>query len=81
MTTAGCDLVGQVRTIESPLMTDLVAAMWHLERIAETAGSPAEEAAHYDGRADDQLRGWVLANAERIQQALNTITAPYATTT
>lgn len=79
--TNDCQMVDQVQTVESPLITDLVAAMRHLERIAETTGTPADEVAHYNGHASaDQFRDWVLGNANRIQQALDTITAPYKTT-
>ncbi|MFE1451987.1 hypothetical protein [Streptomyces olivaceoviridis] len=73
--------INQVRTVESPLIAELVAAMRHLEHAAQAAGTPADEASHYSGRiTTEQLGQWVLGNADRIRRALDRITAPYKPT-
>lgn len=73
-----CQLVAAVRRVETPLITELVAAMFHLERLAETAGTPEQEAAAYTHDVTaEQHRSFVLGNADRIRRALETITAPY----
>ncbi|MFI6112673.1 MULTISPECIES: hypothetical protein [Streptomycetaceae] len=75
---ASCDHVRKVALIETPLITDLVAAMKHLEAAAARAGSPAEEARACRGQVSEEVfASWITGNAARVRAALNRITAPY----
>lgn len=74
--TVACDHVRTVARIETALITDLVAAMAHLEAAADRAGSPAAEA--QAGRVTEEVfASWVLHNAARVRAALARITTPY----
>lgn len=71
-----CDHVRAVARIETPLITDLVAAMAHLEAAAARAGSPAAQA--QAGHVSEEVfASWVLHNAARVRAALDRITTPY----
>jgi hypothetical protein len=60
------------------MISDLVVATLHLERLAKTAGPPDHEAtAHTNGLTPEQHRSFLLGNAARIRAALDTITEPY----
>ncbi|MFE9428965.1 hypothetical protein ACFYNO_39150 [Kitasatospora sp. NPDC006697] len=73
-----CDHARRIAHIETPLITDLVAAMAHLEAAAARAGSPAQEARACRGQVSEELfASWITANAARVRVALNRITAPY----
>lgn len=73
---AACDHVRTVALIETPLITDLVAAMAHLETAAERHDGPAAEARRSQV-TEEVFSSWVLGNAARIRTALDRITAPY----
>ncbi|MER5356499.1 hypothetical protein ABT093_40040 [Kitasatospora sp. NPDC002551] len=76
--TVACDHARKIAHIETPLITDLVAAMWHLEAAAARAGSPAQEARACRGQVSEELfASWITSNAARVRAALNRITAPY----
>lgn len=74
---AECSLVTRVRKVETPVITELVAALFHLENIAQSAATPQEQAAAQHSGTPERHRRFVLDNAARIQRALDTITAPY----
>ncbi|MEH0557465.1 hypothetical protein [Streptomyces sp. B21-101] len=74
------ELVGPSTRTETPVISELVVAMLHLEHLAETAGPPEDEtAAHVNGITPEQQRSFVLGNADRIRAALDKIIAPYET--
>lgn len=76
-----CAHVHSVARIETHLITDLVAALRHLEDAATRAGSPAEEARACRHEVPEELfTSWVRDNAERIRAALDQLTAPYVAT-
>ncbi|GHE34144.1 hypothetical protein [Streptomyces capitiformicae] len=67
-----------VRHAETPMISDLVVATLHLERLAKTAGPPDHEAtAHTNGLTPEQHRSFVVDHAARIRDALDKITDPY----
>lgn len=79
---ATCRHAGSAARVETPLITDMVAAMGHLETAASRAGSPAEEARACRGQVTEEVFAtWVLGNAERITTALDRLTAPYSPAT
>ncbi|WP_372412639.1 hypothetical protein [Streptomyces luteireticuli] len=74
-----CDLVRNVARVETPMITEMVAAMFHLERLAQRVGTPQEEVEAYEGRADlARHRRYVLDADARIRRALDQLTEPYA---
>ncbi|MCG7524033.1 hypothetical protein MHW47_06200 [Streptomyces sp. OfavH-34-F] len=74
---AACDHVRTVARIETPLITDLVAAMAHLETAAERHDGPVAEARH--GHVTEEgFSSWIRSSAARIRTALDRITAPYS---
>ncbi|MFF5147853.1 hypothetical protein ACFY6U_50495 [Streptomyces sp. NPDC013157] len=75
-----CALGDRVAGIETPMLTEMAAATFHLERLQSTVGTPEQELAAY--KADmtaDRHRDYVLGAADRIRRALGTLTAPYET--
>ncbi|MBV9022733.1 MAG: hypothetical protein JO362_02730 [Streptomycetaceae bacterium] len=79
---AFCDHVRTLARIEMPLITDLVAAMDHLEAAAGRTRSLSEDARACRSQVSQEVFGsWVLGNAARIREALERITAPYQAST
>lgn len=70
----GCDHVLRISTIESPLITELVAALSHLESAAAVAGTPAAlELPSGKTVTTEQMSDWVAMNSSRIRTLLETI--------
>jgi hypothetical protein len=74
---ADCALVRHIASVETPMVTELLAAMLHLERLAHNAGTPEQENQAYGNTSPEQYRSYVLENAARIRKALDEITTPY----
>ncbi|MFF8618132.1 hypothetical protein [Streptomyces sp. NPDC015350] len=77
---SGCPHADRVSGMETPMITELVAAMFHLEGLLETVGTPDQElAAHPVPISPERHRKYVLDAADRIRRALDELTAPYGT--
>ncbi|GAA2264721.1 hypothetical protein GCM10010232_66090 [Streptomyces amakusaensis] len=78
---SGCPFADRVSRTETPMLTAMAAAMFHLEHLVETVGTPEQErAAHTAPVSAEHHREYVLGNAARIRRALDELTAPYETT-
>lgn len=71
-----CQHAARVVRIEAPVVTELVAAMAHLDEALTS--DPQASAAHYAPRAQEHLVGdWIRANAERIRAQLDALVTRY----
>ncbi len=74
----GCPLADRVSGTETPMVTEMVGAMFHLEGLLESVGTPEQELAAYTVPVTpEQHREYVLDAADRIRRALDQLTAPY----
>lgn len=70
----GCDHVLRISAVESPLITELVAALSHLESAAAVAGTPAAlELPGGSTVTTEQMGDWVAMNSSRVRTLLETI--------
>jgi hypothetical protein len=78
----GCPFADRVSGMETPMLTDMVGAMFHLEHLVEVVGTPEQELAAYTGpKTAEHHREYVLSAATRIRRAVDRLTAPYETAT
>ncbi|MDX3070404.1 hypothetical protein PV518_51260 [Streptomyces sp. ND04-05B] len=75
-----CALADRVAGMETPMLTEMAAATFHLERLLQSVGTPEQELAAYtvDMTAARHC-DYVLGAADRIRRALDKLTAPYET--
>uniref|UniRef100_UPI0015C5024D hypothetical protein n=1 Tax=Streptomyces caniscabiei TaxID=2746961 RepID=UPI0015C5024D len=74
----GCPFADRVSGMETPMLTDMVGAMFHLEHLVEVVGTPEQELAAYTVPiTSERHREYVLGAAERIRRVLDQLTAPY----
>ncbi|MGK3110584.1 hypothetical protein [Streptomyces sp. WAC05858] len=78
--TTGCPHADRVSGMETPMITDMVGAMSHLEHLVEVVGTTEQELTAYTTPiTPERHRDYVLGNAARIRRALDQLTAPYET--
>ncbi|MBC9730969.1 hypothetical protein [Streptomyces sp. TRM68367] len=71
-----CQHAARVTRIEAPVVTELVAAMAHLDQALET--DPRDSAAYYAPRGQEHLvPDWIRANADRIRASLDALVTRY----
>ena len=73
-----CQLADRVAGMETPMLTEMAAATFHLERLVERVGTPEQELAAYTADMTPARHcDYGLGTADRIRRALDTLTAPY----
>ncbi|MFI9176142.1 hypothetical protein [Streptomyces lincolnensis] len=73
-----CQLADRVAGMETPMLTEMAAATFHLERLVERVGTPEQELAAYrTGMTAARHCDYVLGVADRIRRAVDQLTAPY----
>ncbi|MDX2633266.1 hypothetical protein PV381_43080 [Streptomyces scabiei] len=71
-----CQHAARVVRIEAPVVTELVAAMAHLDQALEA--DPQDSAAHYAPRGQEHLvPDWIRANADKIRAQLDALVTRY----
>ncbi|WP_432158811.1 MULTISPECIES: hypothetical protein [unclassified Streptomyces] len=71
-----CLHAARVVRVEAPVVTEMVAAMAHLDQALEA--DPHDSTAYYAPRGQEHLVvDWIRANAERIRAQLDTIVTRY----
>ncbi|MGW0647948.1 hypothetical protein ACWD4T_03950 [Streptomyces umbrinus] len=71
-----CQHAARVVRIEAPVVTELVAAMAHLDQALDA--DPTDSAAYYAPRGQQHLVAeWICANADRIRASLDTLVNRY----
>ncbi|MEU0949936.1 hypothetical protein ABZ379_45850 [Streptomyces canus] len=74
----GCPHADRVSGMETPMITEMVGAMFHLEALQKVVGTPEQELAAYTVPiTSERHREYVLGAAERIRRVLDQLTAPY----
>ncbi|MFF4227426.1 hypothetical protein ACFYZH_31890 [Streptomyces abikoensis] len=74
----GCNLVGNIDLVETPLITEMAAAAAHLARAIKSADGPYTEIRTSGGQPDlAHHAADVRAGADRIRRLLDELTAPY----
>ncbi|MFD4528417.1 hypothetical protein ACFWP7_31765 [Streptomyces sp. NPDC058470] len=73
-----CALADRIAGMETPMLTEMAAATFHLERLLQSVGTPEQELAAYttDMTAARHC-DYVLGVADRIRRAVDQLTAPY----
>ncbi|MFI8164113.1 hypothetical protein ACIF6I_33525 [Streptomyces microflavus] len=71
-----CEHAARVIRIEAPAITELLAAMAHLDKAL--AADPAQTAGHYAPRGrQDLVPEWIHSNADQIRTRLDNLTSRY----
>ncbi|MFI8007944.1 hypothetical protein [Streptomyces sp. NPDC086010] len=71
-----CEHAARVIRVEAPAITELLAAMAHLEKAL--AADPGQTAAHYTPHnLQDKVAHWIHGNADTIRTHLDTLTSRY----
>ena len=71
-----CQHAARVVRIEAPVVTEMVAAMAHLDQALDT--DPHDSTAHYAPRSQEHLvSDWIRTNAERIRAQLTDLVTRY----
>jgi hypothetical protein len=71
-----CKHAAKVVRIEAPVVTELVAAMAHLEQALDA--DPKDSAAYYaPGSQEHLVPDWIRTNADRIRASLDTLVNRY----
>ncbi|MCX4598324.1 hypothetical protein OG819_55290 [Streptomyces sp. NBC_01549] len=71
-----CQHAARVVRVEAPVVTEMVAAMAHLDQALEA--DPHDSTAYYAPRGQEHLVGdWIIANAKRIRAQLDALVTRY----
>ncbi|MCX4799911.1 hypothetical protein OG497_39405 [Streptomyces sp. NBC_01242] len=71
-----CEHAVRVIRIEAPAITELVAAMAHLDKAL--AADPTQTTTHYASQGQqDLVPAWIHDNADKIRARLDTLTSHY----
>ncbi|MFF7365427.1 hypothetical protein [Streptomyces sp. NPDC008125] len=71
-----CEHAARVIRIEAPAITELVAAMAHLDKAL--AADPAQTTGHYTSSDQQHLvPEWIHSNADQIRTRLDNLTSNY----